>query len=360
VADEPTVPDRSSQSNANFIELAIRVSLIGFLVYWTFLLVRPFITIMVWSVALAVALYPIFGWLAAFLGGRRVLAAVLITIIGLFVVIGPVTWMGVGLIDALKTLIERLDSGELTLPPPPDQIKDWPIVGPQIHEYWSFASANLRSAFASLLPQLKPYGEVMLDAARSAGAGTLKFFASVIITGFLFAPGPRLVAATKDLARKIDPGHGETFVELAAATIHAVSRGVIGLSLMQAVIGGVGMWLADAPGASLLTVAILVLGIIQIGPLILVAPLVLWAWTTMATGPAIAFTACMLTVNYMDNVLKPFLLARGLTTPIPVVFIGVIGGVLAHGVVGLFVGPVVLAVAWELAMAWMRDGEAPA
>jgi predicted PurR-regulated permease PerM len=109
------------------------------------------------------------------------------------------------------------------------------------------------------------------------------------------------------------------------------------------------------PGANLLTIGILVLGIVQIGPLVIVAPVVFWAWTTQPTAVAIGLTICMLTVNYMDNVLKPFIFAHGLSTPIPIIFLGVIGGVLAHGVAGLFVGPVVLAVVWELANAWIAE-----
>ena len=149
-------------------------------------------------------------------------------------------------------------------------------------------------------------------------------------------------------------------MELSGATIRAVSRGVIGISLLQAVLGGIGMSLAGVPGTSVLTLAILVLGIIQIGPLIIVAPLVVWSWTTIATGPALAFTACMATVSFMDSFLKPFVLARGLTTPTLVTFIGVLGGILAYGIVGLFVGPVVLAVAWDVANAWLHDSRAAA
>ena len=133
----------------------------------------------------------------------------------------------------------------------------------------------------------------------------------------------------------------------------------MGLSLLQAAVGGLGMWLAHVPAASLLTLAILVLGIVQIGPFLVVAPVIFWAWTHMTTGPAIALTLCMVTVNYMDNVLKPFLLSHGLSTPMMVIFLGVIGGVLAHGVPGLFVGPVVLAVVWELGKAWISGEVAP-
>ena len=360
VTEERTESFNYRQLNATFIKLAIHLGFIGFLAYWTFVLVGPFIPIVVWSVVLTVALYPVFDWLAAVLGGRRGLAATLITIFGLVVVIGPVTWLGLGLIDGLKTLIERLDSGQLSIPPPWETVRNWPLVGPQLYDYWTLASTNVRSALTYLLPRLKPLGEILLNTVSSAGAGTLKFLVSVIIAGFLFSPGPLLVAATTTLALRIDSTHGEEFVELSGATIRAVSRGVIGISLLQAVLGGIGMSLAGVPGTSVLTLAILVLGIIQIGPLIVVAPLVVWSWTTIATGPALAFTACMATVSFMDSFLKPFVLARGLTTPTPVTFIGVLGGILAYGIVGLFVGPVVLAVAWDVANAWLHDSKAAA
>jgi predicted PurR-regulated permease PerM len=129
----------------------------------------------------------------------------------------------------------------------------------------------------------------------------------------------------------------------------------MGVSLLQSVIAGLGMTVAGVPGAGLLAIAILVLGIVQIGPMLVVAGVVFWAWTHMTTIPAIALTLCMLSTNYIDGAVKPFLLAHGLSTPMPVIFIGVIGGVIVHGFAGLFVGPVVLAVVWELGRAWISD-----
>ncbi|HET6374670.1 MAG TPA: AI-2E family transporter [Methylocella sp.] len=342
------------QFNATFVEMTVHLGFIGFLCYWSYVLISPFLPIIVWSVVLTVALYPIFDWLARLLGGRRRLAAALLTFVGLLVVIGPVTWLGLGLIDGLKSLIERLDSGKL-IPPPPEDIKAWPLVGEELFEYWSLASTNARSALASLLPQLQPLGEILLAMISSAGTGMLYFLISVIIAGFLLTPGPQLVVATKKLARKIDSVHGEDFVELARTTIRAVSRGVIGISVLQAVVAGAGMSLAGVPGASLLTLAILVLGIIQIGPLLVLIPLVIWGWTTMTTGTALAFTVCMAGVSVMDNFIKPYVLTRGIAAPKLVTLIGVIGGILAYGIAGLFVGPVVLAVAWDLANAWVYD-----
>ena len=357
VPEEHTERFNYRQFNATFVEMAVHLGFIGFLAYWTFILISPFLPFIVWSVVLTVALYPAFDALAAVLGARRGLAAALITILGLLVVIGPVTWLGLGLIDGLKTLVEQLDSGKL-IPPPSESIKSWPLIGEPLYDYWVLASTNVRSALTPLLPQLQPLGEILLATVSSAGTGTLKFLISVIIAGFLFAPAPVLVAATKRLARRINLTHGEKFVELAGATIRAVSRGVIGIAVLQAVIGGIGMSLAGVPAASLLTLAILVLGIIQIGPMLIVAPLVVWSWTTMTTGHALALTACMATVSFIDNFLKPFVLTHGLASPRLVTFIGVIGGVLAYGFAGLFVGPVILAVAWDLAIAWIRENEA--
>ncbi|MBM3563730.1 MAG: AI-2E family transporter [Alphaproteobacteria bacterium] len=353
LANGPNGSDR--RFNVLVIELAIRLFAIGALIYWTFIIVLPFAAIILWSVVLAVALYPIFRVLAELLGGRPITAAVLMTLAGLVLIIGPVTWMAVGAIDPIKSVMAGIETGDIAVPPPPASIKEWPFVGEQLYSFWLLASTNLRSAFTQILPQLKPAGEFLLDMAKSAGAGTLKFLVSVLLMGFILAAAPQMLAGARALSRRIDPSNGEKFVDLAGATINAVSRGVMGLSLMQAVVGGLGMYLADVPGASLLTIAILVLGIIQIGPLLVVAPVIFWAWTTLASGPALALTVCMLSVNYMDNVLKPFIFAHGLSTPIPVIFVGVIGGVLAHGIAGLFAGPVVLAVVWELAKAWIAD-----
>ena len=258
-------------------------------------------------------------------------------------------------------MIARLNSGRLAIPRPMESIKDWPLIGPPLYDYWSLASTNIKSALLPLLPQLQPFGETLFETAGSAGIGTLKFLLSVIVMGFLFPPGRSLVATAENLAAKIDRAHGVGFVKLAGATIRAVSRGVIGISLLQAIVAGAGMSFAGVPGASLLTLAILVLGIVQIGPGVVALPVVIWAWTTQPPMSALALTLCMGAASLMDGFLKPFFLAHGLATPTIVTFIGVIGGILAHGLIGLFVGPIVVAVAWNLADAWIHNrGAAPA
>jgi len=347
-------PFKLNISNATVIEIAVHLGVIAFLAYWTFTLILPFASIVLWSVVLTVALYPVFEWLARKLGGRRRLAAALLTLLGLFVVIGPVTWLGIGLVEGARELVAKVNEGQLSIPPPRESVKDWPLVGALVYDYWARASTNLASVLSPLLPQLRPAGEALLGAAGSAGMGTLKFLASVIIAGFMFTPGPNLLAATKRFARRVDPERGEGFVALTDETIRAVSRGVIGVSLLQAVIAAIGMSAAEVPGASVLTVLILALGIVQIGPWIICAPLIFWGWMNLPTLGALVFTLCMLTVGAIENIVKPFALSHGLKTPMPVTFVGVIGGVLTHGIGGLFMGPVVLAVAWEIVKNWIE------
>jgi predicted PurR-regulated permease PerM len=343
------------QLTATWVELTVRLGVLGLLLYLSFTLVRPFITIAIWSVVLTVALYPMYDWMVGRLGGRRRLAAVLLTIFNLLIVIGPATWLTLGLIDSLRTLSDELNLSALTLPPPPAAVKDWPLVGDSIYQFWNLASTNFQAAFAKIAPQLKPLGGILLQIAEGAGIGAIKFFVAIFVAGFLFSPAPSLVDAATSLSRRLATGRGEKFVQLAGATIRAVSRGVIGISALQAVFAGLGLMVAGIPGASLITSAVLILGILQIGPSIVLIPLIIWSWTAMGTTAALLFTVYMIPVNLLDNILRPLVMARGLDTPMLIILIGVIGGTVSYGITGLFLGPIILSVIWELIVAWIRE-----
>jgi len=342
---------------ATGVELTIRLGVLGLLLYWSFFLIHPFITIAIWSVVLTVALYPVYDWMADRLGGRRRLAAALITLLSLLIVIGPATWLALGLIDSLRTLSDRLDLSILALPPLPVAVKSWPLVGESIYQFWDLASTNLEAALAKIVPQLKPLGIVLVHIAADAGTGIIQFFVAIVVAGFLFSPAPSLVDALKRFSRSIAAGRGERFVRIAGDTIRAVSRGVIGISALQALLAGVGVLAVGIPGASLITSAVLVFGIIQIGPSIIIIPLIIWSWMTMETTTALLFTAYMIPVNLLDNVLRPLVMGRGLDAPILVILIGVIGGTISYGITGLFLGPIVLAMVWELFVAWIKEHE---
>jgi predicted PurR-regulated permease PerM len=349
---------------ATLVELAIRVGALALLLYWALALVRPFASIVVWSAIIAITLYPAFSWIARRLGDRRKLAAALVTALALLIVIGPATWLAIGLIDSIRVVAERLEPARLALPAPSPSVKSWPLIGDQLYDFWMLASTNLKAAAAKIAPQLKPLGNGLLGTVADAGTAMAKFLIALVLAGFLLPPAPALVAATKRVARRLFVRRGDAFVYLAGATVRTVARGVIGISALQALLAGIGLIAAGVPGASLITSAALILGIIQIGAGVVLLPVVIWAWFTMAATPALLFTVYMVPVLLLDNVLRPMLMGRGLSVPMPVILVGVIGGTLAYGITGLFLGPIVLSVMWELTAAWVgtreEGGTAPA
>jgi predicted PurR-regulated permease PerM len=355
--------DKSSSSleqlMGTLVELMIRLGVLALLLYWSFFLVRPFITIAIWSVVLTVALYPVYDWIVDRLGGRRRLAAALLTFLNLLIVIGPAMWLALGLIDSLHTLSDRLDPSMLELPLPSAMIRSWPLVGEPIYQFWDLASTNLQAAFAKIAPQLKPLGSFLVQIAAEAGTGIIKFLIAIVIAGFLFPPAPSLLDALRSFSRTVAAGRSERFVQIAGATIRAVSRGVIGISVLQAFLAGLGVMALGIPGASLITSAVLVLGIIQIGPSIVLIPLIIWSWIDFETTTALLFTGYMIPVSLLDNILRPLVMGRGLDAPMLVILIGVIGGTISYGISGLFLGPIVLAVVWELFVAWIKEHENP-
>ena len=343
-----------SASNEELVILVIRIVCLGLLGYWSLILIRPFLTVIVWSIIITVALYPIFDWLSTKLYGHRALAATVITVSTFFVMLGPVTWLAVSLAETVRLLLARFGDGSLAIPPPSEAVKAWPLLGEKIYEIWQLASTNLQALVIESAPYLKPLGTTLLNAAGSVGINLLKFTASLVISGFLFIPGPSLIHSTKNVLGRVAAERGEEFVDLAGATIRNVSRGIIGIAILQALLAGIGLLFAGVPAAGLFSFLVLLLGILQIGPSLILVPLIVWSWFAMDATKAILFTLYMVPVNLLDNILRP-LVAKGLATPMPVILIGVLGGTLVHGMIGLFVGPIVLSIAWQLIVVWTRD-----
>jgi predicted PurR-regulated permease PerM len=257
-------------------------------------------------------------------------------------------------VEGVKDLAANLSAGNLVVPSPPEGVKNWPVIGPQFFELWNQASNNIRAALREVAPHLKPLAGTMLGLAGDAGVGTLKFLLSVALAGFLFPYGSQLVAAGRGFLYRIVPEQSEHFLELAGTTIRAVSQGVIGVAIIQSLLAGIGFKLAGIPGAGLLAFLVMILTIVQIGAAIILVPVIIWIWIDKDFTTALLMTMFLCIVGILDNILKPLVMGRGLTTPTLVIFVGVIGGTLAHGIVGLFIGPIILSVAWELTVAWIR------
>jgi predicted PurR-regulated permease PerM len=354
VNDEPRSTPLDTPDDT-LVVMAIRLVCLGLLGYWTLIIIRPFLTIVIWSAIIAVALYPIFYWLSGKLHGYRMLAAFTITLLSLLLILGPATWLGLSLAESVRTLMARVSEGTIALPPPPEAIKAWPLIGNKAYETWDLASTNLRALLTQAVPYLKPLGGTLLGAAGSFGINLLKFIAATIISGFLFIPGPALVESIKNILRHLAGARGAMFVDMTGVTVRTISRGVIGVAVLQALLAGIGLIIAGVPAPGLISFLVLFLGIIQIGPSIILVPLVIWSWFAMDATSAVLFSLYMIPVNFLDNVLRPLVMAKGLGTPIWIILLGVFGGTIVHGMIGLFVGPVVLSIAWQLIVLWTRN-----
>jgi predicted PurR-regulated permease PerM len=337
------------------VDSVVRIGLLALLVYWSIKVVGPFLTIALWSAILAVALYPSFKSLAGKLGGRRHLAAALITLVSLIVVLGPITWFGIGLVSGVGFVVDRLNSGVFPIPTPAESVKDWPFVGDRLYEMWTLAATNIKGLLTQVAPTLKPIGGKLLGVAGTVGFSLIEFVVAIVIAGFLYVPGPQLVRSLAALLHRVSGDRSGLMLKLAGDTIRNVSRGVVGVALLQSFLAAVGLVVGGVPGAGFLSLIALVLAIIQIGPALVLIPVVIWSWTAMTTTSALLFTAYMIPVGLIDNVLRPVLMARGLPTPMPIILVGVMGGTIAYGISGLFLGPIVLSVAWALVVAWVQD-----
>jgi predicted PurR-regulated permease PerM len=338
------------------LDLAIRFGFIAALGYYSLRVISPFVTIGLWSAILTVAAYPLFEKLTKRIGPRP--AAVLVTLMGLMVVIGPLTWLGFGIVAGINSLLKGLQTGQLALPLPSESVKTWPFFGSRLHQLWMLAATNLEAAQTEIAPFLKPVGSKLVAISGDALFGLLELIVSIVVAGFLFTRGPQLVDVLATFLGRVLDQRGREMVGLVGATIRNVAHGVVGISLLQALLAGIGFLGAGIPAAGLLAFVALLLGIMQIGAAILLLPIVIWSWTAMEVPHAIAFTAYMILVGVMDNILKPLVISRGLSTPVPVLIVGVLGGTLSFGAVGLFFGPIGLSVAWVVMVAWLRADKA--
>jgi predicted PurR-regulated permease PerM len=326
-------------------------------VYASVRLIEPFLAVFLWSVVIAVALAPVYEWLKRSLGGRGRLAAGLVTIVALSVVLGPVAALAGNFVESLGKLIQAFNHGHLSIPLPSTAVADLPIVGPRLHEFWTLASTNIEDAVRRAGPTLLPAGEAILGILADVSLDLVSFLAAVLLSGFLYVPGHKLAERGKQLAGRIIAPRGAQFVDMAGATIRNVSRGVVGVAALQMVLAGVVMQIAGVPASGLAAFSILMLAIMQIGALPVVLPVLIWAWFQMPIEWTVFLTVTLIPIGLIDNILKPLLMSRGLTTPTLVIFVGVIGGTISYGLIGLFLGPIVLSVFYDLILAW--TGNAP-
>ena len=332
------------------IDMAVRLALIAGVIYVSFLLLRPVAPLLLWSVILAVAVFPLYALLRRRASMRPWLAA---TLLSLLLLVTPVILLSTSAIETLDAYGHMVLEGNRVVPPPPASVRTWPLVGERLHDLWLAAANDSRTFLTSHVAQIALFGRFIGNIAAGVAFEVLQFAAAIVIAGVLLAYSDRLSVTVTGLAGRVADARGRHFVEIAGSTIRNVSQGVIGVALLQAALLGLGMLVAEVPFAGAITFVCLVLAIVQVGPNIVMIPVIIWAWFTMPVMTAAIFTVYTAPLLLLDNVLRPILMARGLQTPMPVILAGVICGTLAGGLIGLFVGPVVLAVFYDLMNIWM-------
>ncbi|MFG1318336.1 AI-2E family transporter [Xanthobacter autotrophicus] len=336
------------------LRLALRFGTLALLFMWCFAIMKPFLTPILWGLIIAIASHPVFVRLRTAVHGRTAVAATLYVLLALALLVLPAYLLADTLIVSLKLLAHHLADGTLRVPPPPAAVRGWILVGEPIHRFWLLASTNLDQAFASITPELTSVGRSMVSGVSDVLLGFLEFIIAIFVAAALMANASSGQRIAGDVAIRLAGEGGRGYADLAVRTIRSVTKGIIGVALIQSLLAGLGFLAADIPAAGLLALLCLIIAIVQMPLVLVLLPVVIYAFTILDPVPAVVFAVWCTGVSLIEHVLRPLMLARGVDVPMLVVFIGAIGGLLTSGVLGLFVGPVVLALGYTLILAWLQ------
>ena len=347
---------------ADLAETLIKVGLIAFLAIVCVRIFAPFANLVILGVILAIAIYPLYQGLTRRMGGRRGLSATVLVLALLLLLGVPMVMLGSSFASQISEVHQSFEKGTFAVPAPNPKVAEWPLVGERVHAAWSEAADNLPAYLQKNSEIIRGWlRKALLMAANAAGA-ILMFLAAIVVAGVLmvYAEGGKR-ATERILVRLTNPAEGASLLKLAIATVRSVAAGVVGVAFIQALLLGMGFLFAGIPAAGVWAAITMLLGILQLPALIVSLPAIgylWWAEDGSSTGMKIVFTIYFLIAGMADNVLKPLLLGRGVDAPMLVILIGAIGGMVTGGILGLFVGAVLLAVAYKLFMEWV-DSRSP-
>lgn len=338
-----------------------RIALVILLALGCFLILQPFIAAILFAAIVCVTTWPLHAWLLTRLGGRPALASSLMTLLLMLVVVLPMIFLAASLTDAVPPLAEKLRSFFDHAAVPPDWLIRIPLVGEQLDAYWRGLAEN-REEFKKLLAQFyDPARKLLFKIVALTGEGLLQLLLVLFIAFFFYRDGPALAERLKSGSRMLAGALGEQMLALARSTVMGVMVGIVGTAAAQSLVALVGFLIAGVPGAVLLAAATFFLSMIPIGPPLLWGGAALWLYDQGQTGWAIFMAIYgVAVISSVDNFVKPLLISRTASLPILLIALGVFGGVLAFGFIGIFLGPVLLALSHVLAEKWTAAASATA
>ena len=341
-------------SRKELIETAIQIGIITLLALWCYQIAAPFIGPIVWGGIIAIGVYPLYRWLQDKTGLSAAWTSTLVTLGLLVILITPSTILSNALLKNVQTLKMQIENDALQIPPPSEGVADWPLIGEKVQALWSQASQDPRAVLGQYDEQVKKYVRWFLGKAAGAGISLLLFIFSIILAGVFLVSAAGAKRAIESIFTRLAGSRGAELTELSQATVKSVVTGILGIAVIQTLLAGLGFIVMGVPAAGLLAFLCLILAIVQIDILIILIPLSIYAFSVAGTGAAVAFLVWNIAVGLMNNVLKPILLAKGVNAPMAVIFIGAIGGMLHYGIIGLFVGAVIMVLGYTLFIAWLK------
>jgi predicted PurR-regulated permease PerM len=338
------------------VDIFIRLGLLILLVAWCFQLVQPFSSVILWGIILALALAPLYKAINKKIGNRPKLTSLIIILCGVLILIIP-SWLFLdSTIEGAKELNARLETGTLTIPPPSEQVENWPLIGETVYDGWSQASVNIEAFLAKYRNEIRDIGKSIVSGFLGVGGSILQFILAIVIAGVLLATKGTEEVALK-VFNKLVGSRGKEFAQIVSKTVGNVTKGVLGVALIQAALVGIGFLLAGVPYAGIWALIVMILAILQLPPLIIILPISLYLFSENSMLYASLWTAYLVLAGASDNFIKPILLGKGAPVPMVVIFLGVIGGFMLSGFIGLFTGAIVLSIGYKLAIEWLENNE---
>ena len=347
----------STQLSDNSVyDTTIRLFILLLITVWCLLIMYPFVNILLWSMILAMAMFPMHKKLSAKMGGKPKLASSIIVFTILAIVILPAGLMMGSLVDEMKELKVAYDNGTMTIPPPTEKVKEWPVIGEKLFDTWQAASDNIEHLVIKYKEQLIGVGSKVAKGILSAAGAVIQIMIALFIAGILLAMGGTGENIRK-FFRKVSGSRGDEFADLTLKTVGTVVKGVLGEATLLAMLNGTVFMLADIPYAGIWSLLVFVFAALQIPALTITIPIMVYCFAVKETLPAVAWTISLLTVSLSDNILTPIMLGKGAPVPMPVIYIGVLGGFLLSGFIGLFTGAIVLSLGYKLFVGWINSGD---
>ena len=345
---------KNENTNNSIYDISIRLLILLLIVAWCLLIMSPFLSIILWSLIIALALLPFHQTFSKKMGGKPKLASFIIVFFLFIIVVVPAGFVIDSLVDEVKELKTNFKNDDVSIPLPNEKVKEWPMVGEDVYSLWHDASVNLKQTIIKYKEQLSEYGKVLFNGIFGSISAIAQIMIALIIAGILLTING-VGESIRKFFRKVVGKRGDEFADTIIVTVGSVVKGILGVAVLVGLLHGLIFTLAEVPFAGVWALIVFVLCILQIPAIIVSLPIIVYLFAEMDVTMAIVYTVVLVIAGLSDNVLKPLLLAQGASVPMIVIYIGVIGGFILSGFIGLFTGAIVMSIGYKLFSGWINS-----